>query len=102
MIQLTGKLLDVTSARKKDFETGELSINHTCEILHKRRGKSVIEALTLDSSVTEAWLKAIGREITVEIDFYAMKTREGAIRSGPFLVDKKSLPTVHRPAAQAA
>jgi hypothetical protein len=102
MLQLTGKVIDIVSGQNTDQATGQISTVHSAEILHKVRGKSEIASVKLDPSVVEPWTKAVGRDVSVEIRFYAMKTREGSILSGLTLADKKSLPTVHRPAAQAA
>lgn len=103
MITLTGKLLDIVKSEKKDFKTGELSAEYSAEILHKSRGKSVVESVKMDISVVGAWTKAIGHEISCEVSFYAMTSKEGGLIKGLALADKKSLPvSSHAPNLKAA
>lgn len=93
MITIHGKLLDVTSLPSTDMQTGVVSTVHTADILHKVRSKNELASVKLDESVLDGWSKCIGKDITAEVRFYAMKTREGGINSGLTLADKKSLPT---------
>lgn len=96
MIQLTGKLYNIAITEATERETGEVSKVYTAEILHTARGKTEITGLKLDSSVADMWGKAIGRDIAVEVRFYAMKNREGGIQSGLTCADKKALPVLLR------
>lgn len=95
MIQITGQLYKIAAAENTDRETGVISIVHSAEILHEARGKTEIASCKLDASVVEPWSKAVGKNITNEIRFYAMKTREGGIMQGITLADKKALPGIH-------
>lgn len=99
MIYITGNLYNIATSQNTNSETGVISTVHTAEILHQSRGKSEIAGVKLDPSVVPSWEKAKGRDINVEVRFYAMKNREGGIQSGLVLADKKSLPMVARPAA---
>ena len=94
MINLHGKLYNIASTQSTDRETGEVGTTHTAEILHTSRGKTEIASVKIDASVVDAWEKCKGRDMSIEIRFYAMKTREGGIQSGLTLADKKSLPLV--------
>jgi hypothetical protein len=103
MITLTGKLLDIVKSEKKDFKTGELSPEYSAEILHKSRGKSVVESVKMDMSVVGAWSKVVGHDISCEVSFYAMTSKEGGLIKGLALADKKSLPvSAHVPTLKAA
>jgi hypothetical protein len=102
MIQLTGKLYNIAATEATDRESGEVSKVHTAEILHTVRGKTEIAGLKLDPSVADSWAKALGRDIAVEVRFYAMKNREGGIQSGLTCADKKALPVLLRAAPAAA
>ena len=94
MIYLFGTLYNIASNPVTDRKTGEISMVHTAEVLHTSRGKTEIASVKLNDQVVEGWQKCKGREITVEVRFYAMKTTEGGIMSGLTLADKNSLPTV--------
>lgn len=102
MIVINGKLYNVVTNPFTDRDTGVITQVSTAEILHTSRGKTELVALKLDPGVAESWKKAEGRDITVEVGFYAMKTREGGIQKGLMLADKRSLPSVHRVPAPAA
>lgn len=102
MISLHGKLHDIVKGENKDNETGEIVATFTAEVLHKSRGKSVVDSVKLDPSVVNQWTKAIGQDISVEVRFYAMKGRDGSITSGFTLADKKCLPVVSNPVLKAA
>lgn len=102
MIQLTGKLYNIAVTEATDRETAEVSKVHTAEILHTVRGKTELVGLKLDAAVSDAWAKALGRDIAVEVRFYAMKNREGGIQSGLTCADKKALPLLMRTAPAAA
>lgn len=104
MLQLNGLIYDVTSKNVTDRETGAIGVQHSAEILHKSNGKTEVLALKLDPTVFDSWLKAKGRDMTVEVRPYAMKTREGGILQGLTLADKRALPNILRaqPLAAAA
>lgn len=104
MILIFGKLYNIAHGENKDRETGEITVSHTAEILHTARGKTEIASVKLDAAVLEPWTKAVGKDISAEVRFYAMKTREGSIMSGLTLADKKALPTLQAaaPALKAA
>lgn len=108
MLQLTGRLIDIARTEAKDRETGEITPVFAAEILHKERGKSVIESLKFDASCAHGWDKFIGKEIVVEVRPYAMKGNGGDVVSGLALADKKSYPfllkaePVNKPVAVAA
>lgn len=101
MLTLTGKILAVIPSENKDRTTGEITKNFTVEVLHKSRGRSVIETLKTDPEVGPQWTKLVGSDISVEVRTYAMKTADG-VNSGLVLADKKALPQVHQPLRQAA
>lgn len=101
MISITGKLFNIVTAETTDRETGAISATYTAEILHTVRGKTEIANLKLDAAIVEAWSKSIGQDITAEVRFWAMKTREGGIQTGLTLPDKKALPVI-LPAAKPA
>ena len=92
MLSLTGKLIDIARTQATDQKTGEVSQVFAAEILHKERGKSVVESLKFDASVLPHWEKAIGKELTVEVRMYAMGGNGGSVQSGLAMADKKSLP----------
>lgn len=102
MIQITGKLINIASSPFTDRQTGEQSTTHTAEVLHQVKGKSEVQGLKLDASVLDAWAKAVGRDISVEVRSYAMKRDDGTIMAGYGLADKRSLPNLLRPVAAAA
>lgn len=95
MIQITGQLYKIAVSENTDRDTGVISQVHSAEILHEARGKTEIASVKLDASVVEPWTKCVGKNITNEIRFYAMKTREGGIMQGITLADKKALPGIH-------
>jgi hypothetical protein len=101
MIFIAGKLHDIAHGETKDRNTGEIIKTHTLEILHKNKGKSEIASVKCDSGVVDQWSKAIGRDITLEVGFYAMKTPQGDIMKGLTMADKLALPTVQRAAVAA-
>jgi hypothetical protein len=94
MLTLTGQILNVIPGENKDRNTGEITRITTVEILHQSRGRSVVESVKCDIEVTAAWTKLIGKNISVEVRMYAMKTGEGGVTSGLTLADKKALPFV--------
>lgn len=103
MLNLIGLVHDVIKGEKKDYETGEITPEFSVELLHKKRGKGELVSLKLDSAVVaQGWTKAIGQQVSVEVDYYAIKTREGSVQKGLSLVDKKALPTVMPRSTQAA
>jgi hypothetical protein len=104
MISITGKLFEIVQGESTNQQTGEVSVTHSAEVLHKERGKNVITSLKLDDSVLEQWTKNVGQDFTVEVRPWAMKTREGGIQAGYALADKKSLPVLlaAKPALKAA
>ena len=95
MIQITGTLYKIAPGQNTDRKTGEITTVHSAEILHTARGKTEIASVKLDPLVVDQWSKAVGKDITNEVRFYAMKTSEGSIMSGLILADKKSLPGIH-------
>lgn len=99
MLTLTGKVLDVIAARTNQT-TGQI-YPPAVEILHKVRGKSEVEQLKIDPKTETAWLKASGQNITVEVNYYAIANKDGAISSGLTLADKSALPTVQAAAPRA-
>lgn len=102
MISITGKLYNIATTQSTDRETGEVLNTSTAEILHTSRGKTELAALKLDPSIVESWSKVIGKDISTEVRFYAMKNREGGIQSGLTLADKKALPVLAVPLKAAA
>jgi hypothetical protein len=103
MIILHGKVLDIVPA-STNRTTGQI-IPPAVEVLHKVRGKSEVQTLKIDASTEPSWAKVIGQNITVEVNFYAMATKEGGVLAGFTLTDKKALPTLQaapRPVAAAA
>ena len=103
MIILHGKVIDIVPA-STNRTTGQI-IPPAVEVLHKVRGKSEIESLKIDASTEPTWAKTVGQNITVEVNFYAIATKEGGVASGLTLTDKKALPTLQaapRPVAAAA
>lgn len=101
MISIIGKLFNIVTGETTDRETGAISATYTAEILHTVRGKTEIANLKLDAAIVEPWSKVIGQDISAEVRFWAMKTREGGIQSGLTLSDKKALPVI-LPAAKPA
>jgi hypothetical protein len=102
MLQLTGNIYDVTSKNVTDPQTGVITRVYTAEIIHKSNGKTEVTPLKLDAAVADAWGKAKGRDMVVEVRAYAMKTREGGILQGLTLADKRCLPGLLRVAPVAA
>ena len=102
MIQLTGKLLNISANPFTDRQTGETGTTHSAEILHTARGKLEVLALKLDSGLVDSWSKAVGRDIAIEVRSYAMKSSDGGIMSGYAMADKRALPVVMRPAQTTA
>lgn len=100
MLTLTGKVLDVIPGRTNQV-TGQI-YPPAVEILHKVKGKSEVEQLKIDPKTVAAWEKAAGQNITIEVNYYAMKGSEGAIISGLSLADKSALPTVQAAAPRSA
>ena len=94
MLTLTGQLLDIVGGQNTNRDTGEVSQQFTAEVLHKVRGKSVVDSVKIDKEVVHQWEKVIGKTITVEVGFYAMKQSDGSIQKGLTLADKKCLPTL--------
>ena len=100
MIKIEGKVLNCTHTTNTVRSSGEIRQNYTAEILHTVRGRSEIEYLKLDGKVFPQWQAAIGKEVTAEIRFYAMKSDDGNVMSGITLADKAALPTLaHVPQA---
>lgn len=99
MLTLSGKVLDVIPGRTNQT-TGQI-YPPAVEILHKVKGKSQVEQLKIDPKTQGAWEKASGQNITIEVNYYAMKGTEGAIVSGLSLADKSALPTVQAAAPRA-
>lgn len=94
MLTLSGQILNVISGENKNRDTGEITKTATVEILHQSRGRSVVEAIKIDIEVFAAWMKLIGKNISVEVRTYAMKSSDGGVNSGLTLADKKALPFV--------
>lgn len=94
MLTLSGQILGVIAGENKNRDTGEITKTATVEILHQSRGRSVVEAIKIDTEVTAAWTKLIGKNISVEVRTYAMKSSDGGVNSGLTLADKKALPFV--------
>lgn len=94
MILLLGTLYNIASLPVTDRKTGEVSTTHTAEVLHTTRGKTEIASVKINEAVLEGWQKCKGRDISVEVRFYAMKTSEGGIMSGLTLADKNAFPMV--------
>lgn len=93
MLTLSGKVLDVIPGRTNQT-TGQI-YPPAVEILHKVKGKSQVEQLKIDAKTIGAWEKASGQNITIDVNYYAMKGSEGAVISGLTLSDKTALPTVN-------
>lgn len=94
MLTLSGQLLDVVTGSNTNKQTGVISQTHTAEILHKSRGKSVVDSLKVGDAVLTSWRSAIGKNISVEVRTYSMKTSEGGIMSGLTLAFPAELPTL--------
>jgi len=92
MIILLGNLYNIVSLPVTDRKSGEVTTVHTAEILHSTRGKTEIASVKINEAVLEGWQKFKGRDISVEVRFYAMKTSEGGIMSGLTLADKTAFP----------
>jgi hypothetical protein len=94
MLTLSGQILNVIPGETKDPSTGEIKRSCTVEILHQSRGRSVVESIKADAEVTHAWTKLIGKNVSVEVRMYAMRSSSGGVTSGLMLADKKALPFV--------
>lgn len=102
MINLTGKLYNVVTNPFTDRETGQITQVSQAEILHTVKGKTELVSVKIDPVCVEGWTKAVGRDIVIEVAFYAMKTTQGAIQKGLMLAAKTALPGVLRAPVAAA
>lgn len=93
-INIIGKLHEIAPGEATNPQTGEVTVTHSAEVLHKERGKTVVTSLKLDILAVEQWTKFLGQDFTVEVRPWAMKTREGGIQAGYALADKKALPVL--------
>ena len=96
MINLSGKLYNVVTNPFTDRETGAITQVSQAEILHTVKGKTELVTVKVDPVCVDGWRKAVGRDIVVEVGFYAMKTTAGAIQKGLMLAQKTALPGVLR------
>ena len=92
MLILEGKVLGVVKSERTDKD-GVISSRAQVEILHRIRGKSRVDTVRIDTSVAAAWEKFEGKEVRVDVDYYAILGSEGGVISGFMMSDKKALPT---------
>jgi hypothetical protein len=94
MLTLSGKLVGIATTNYTNRTTGEITINHNAEILHKQAGRSELDTVKVDPATIGEWAKLEGKEISIEVRPYAVPKKEGGIMQGFSLADKKGLPLV--------
>lgn len=100
-LTLTGHLHKIAETSQTDRKTGEIRPKYTAEVLDTRRGRTVVEGLTIEDTMVSEWKKALNQEISIAVRPYAMKNDDGSILSGLSLAEKGALPVIHK-AKQAA
>ena len=93
MLILEGQVLGVIKSERVGLD-GVIDSRAQVEILHRVRGKSRVDTVRIDVSVVPAWEKVAGKDVRVDVDFYAMPVAEGQIVSGFMMADKKALPVI--------
>jgi hypothetical protein len=91
MLILEGKVLGVVYSERIDT-AGVIEKRAQVEVLHRIRGKSRVDTVRIDPSVSAAWEKADGKDVRIEVDYYALLGSEGGVISGFMMADKKALP----------
>lgn len=95
-LTLTGHLHKIAETSQTDRKTGEIRPKYIAEVLDTRKGRTVIESLTIEDTVFPEWKKAVGQEISIGVRPYSMKTEDGSLISGLSCAEKSALPVIHK------
>lgn len=101
MLTLTGKLIGLARGSNTNRDTGVIEPTVSVEILHKERGRSVVESLKIEPAAASGWDKFVDKDVVVEVRPYALKGDNGIV-SGLALADKKAYPTLPQVSPAAA
>ena len=91
MLILEGKVIGVVYSERIDAN-GVIDKRAQVEILHRIRGKARVDTVRIDASVSASWEKVEGKDVRIEVDYYALLGTEGGVISGFMMSDKKALP----------